>query len=416
MTNNAKKVVVIIAAAVVTSAVLGTGYLFTKADETGPVRIPTPTTMPTPTAVGGPQPNSNGAMARANIQGTAVYSTAGVRQLTGLAWQFQTQAGGIESTPAVVDDVVYFGTKAGYFYALDTVSGREKWRIRKNLFVKSPAIAEQVIYFGTADAFYAVDRDGNEKWRFPAEADSGVGPFRDPNVAGGITYVAGWDVFSALDTQTGHSLWRFAVAGILGEGAVVADGLVYFATNTFDGRDETFLYALDASTGREVWDFQVGGDGIIGSPTVIDGTVFVGTLEGDFLALDAKTGQQKWRHRFDFSVITSPAVAYGLVFVTVDGKLFALDAHTGQEKWSFKADEYSITGPIVADGAVYFVSAKIQAFLLGINSTSNLYAIDAQTGEELWRYSLPGGGYREPAIADGVIYLGGSDGIVYAVR
>src|SRR4051812_13677639 len=45
-----------------------------------------PTTPSTPTQVISLQPNSNGSMERANVQGTGVFVTKGVQQLTGLKW------------------------------------------------------------------------------------------------------------------------------------------------------------------------------------------------------------------------------------------------------------------------------------------------------------------------------------------
>src|SRR5438067_653124 len=57
--------------------------------------------LPTPTQVSAPQPNSNGAMARANTQGTGVYVTQGVRQLTGSRWTFKTNDHEATTSPAI---------------------------------------------------------------------------------------------------------------------------------------------------------------------------------------------------------------------------------------------------------------------------------------------------------------------------
>jgi outer membrane protein assembly factor BamB len=56
--------------------------------------------------------------------------------------------------------------------------------------------------------------------------------------------------------------------------------------------DERF-YALDAATGDVRWSFPAGGR-ISGSPTVIDGVVYVSTLERTTYALDARTGKELW--------------------------------------------------------------------------------------------------------------------------
>ncbi len=90
----------------------------------GPAIIPTP--WPTPTQVSAQQPNSNGAMARANVHGTGVYVTNGVRQLSGLKWEFKAGDRGSVTTPAVQDSTVYFGQR-GSVYAVDTGTGTKKW-------------------------------------------------------------------------------------------------------------------------------------------------------------------------------------------------------------------------------------------------------------------------------------------------
>ncbi len=70
-----------------------------------------PTPWPTPTQVSAQQPNSNGAMARSNVHGTGVYVTNGVRQLSGLKWEFKAGAHGsghwLFSYVNPIDDVRY---------------------------------------------------------------------------------------------------------------------------------------------------------------------------------------------------------------------------------------------------------------------------------------------------------------------
>jgi hypothetical protein len=57
------------------------------------------------------------AMFRANLHHTGVYHTKGVPQLHGVKWRFKT-GGEVESSPAVADGVVYFGSRDGHLYAL----------------------------------------------------------------------------------------------------------------------------------------------------------------------------------------------------------------------------------------------------------------------------------------------------------
>jgi outer membrane protein assembly factor BamB len=45
-----------------------------------------------------------------------------------------------------------------------------------------------------------------------------------------------------------------------------------------------------------------------------------------------------------------------------------------------------------------------------------LYALDARTGQEKWRFKTDGGVNSSPAVAGGVVYFGSTDGYLYAVR
>ncbi len=78
-----------------------------------------------------------------------------------------------------------------------------------------------------------------------------------------------------------------------------------------------------------------GWDYMQSSPAVADGLVFSGTSNQKFYAVDARTGQEKWRVEIGLYVRSSPAVVNGIVyFGDWLGKLYALDAQTGQEKWN----------------------------------------------------------------------------------
>src|SRR5947209_6495821 len=86
----------------------------------------TSTPLDTPTPVSAPQPNSNGAMARANTQGTGVYVTKGVRQLTGPLWSLKATDSGETTSPAVHGSIVYFN-QGDKLYAVDATTGTKKW-------------------------------------------------------------------------------------------------------------------------------------------------------------------------------------------------------------------------------------------------------------------------------------------------
>jgi alcohol dehydrogenase (cytochrome c) len=131
-----------------------------------------------------------------------------------------------------------------------------------------------------------------------------------PLVADGVMYVTeARSRVTALDLRTGRPLWRFEPAlpkdlkvigfGHSNRGVALLDGTVYVGTL------DAHLVALDAASGAVRWDVTVAhnalGYAISAAPLAIDGKVVVGVSGGEagirgFLdAYDAKTGRQVWR-------------------------------------------------------------------------------------------------------------------------
>jgi len=81
-----------------------------------------------------------------------------------------------------------------------------------------------------------------------------------------------------------------------------------------------------ADPGTQQWAFDTG-DGVYSSPTVVDGTVFVGSDDENLYAVDAETGTQQWTFETGDWVRSSPTVVDETVFVgSDDGNLYAVDA------------------------------------------------------------------------------------------
>jgi eukaryotic-like serine/threonine-protein kinase len=170
-------------------------------------------------------------------------------------------------------------------------------------------------------------------------------------------------------------------------------GSVYF------GDTDNCLHAVDAATGEEKWKFQAAQyvhPYLRSTPVVADGLVYFGTNHDGYLwALDAASGEQRWRFKAEDPIVGDPSVLAGMVYVSCRnadakwGHVYALDAKTGVEKWRFIGS--GIGCPAVADGVVYVDS----------------FALDASTGQQRWTYE-PGLG--DPAVFDGAVYVGVSGG------
>ena len=203
------------------------------------------------------------------------------------------------------------------------------------------------------------------------------------------------------------------------------------AQTTFHGnnaRTGVFDSAGPKQFGSVKWTFKTEG-AIIASPAIADGTVFIGSSDDGFYALDQETGKQKWKVMFTDPIASSPAVANGLVyFLAYDRVLYALATDTGKINWRFATNEERrfeakgihgltpsdqtiadpmdlfLSSPAVSNGRVYFGS-----------SDRHVYAVDAQTGVLQWSFETQGVVHASPAIANNTVYIGSWDSYLYAL-
>ena len=99
-------------------------------------------------------------------------------------------------------------------------------------------------------------------------------------------------------------LWAYPTQDAIESTAAIHEGTVY--VGSLDGQ----LYALDLHTGALVWQYQADGE-IKSSPTVADSTVYFGDEAGTFHAVAIQSGQRRWAFAADASIISSGNYADG---------------------------------------------------------------------------------------------------------
>lgn len=392
--------------------------------------------------------------------------------LASVAWKFKTN-GRVVSSPAVSGDLVFVGSTDHHLYAIDRATGAQLWRFATQGAVSSsPAVHDGLVIVSSADGkVYAVDAaSGTQRWvfdtrgerRYTAPGIHGAIPrtermpdpfdvfLSSPVIANGTVYIGSGDQHVyALDAATGALEWTFATGDVVHASPAVANGTVFI------GSWDRNLYALDAATGRERWRYTTGNDtviynqvGIASSAAVAGGMVFVGGRDGHFHAVDERTGALRWKHdnRGGWT-IGSPAVRDGLVyFTTSDGRRFkALDAATGAVKFDLENKAISFSSPAIAgdvayygtsDGWLHAVDLRTGTFRAhfqtegsranggrwtdanGVLETGGMYPDRTLDGMMIGLRTMftVGSILSSPTIADGVLYVGSTDGYLYALR
>jgi outer membrane protein assembly factor BamB len=253
-----------------------------------------------------------------------------------------------DSTPAVSGSRLFVGSfKPAGVQALDRATGKRLWRLVAGGAVESsPVVVDGIVYATSADRrVYAIDEEtGKVRWAFRTG-----GEVKDsPTVANGLVYVANYaaEVF-ALDAKTGAVRWRRAVGGVRGDriySSVPVDGnFAYLATV------RGTILALDARDGRTRWEQSIPGY-VYSTPAIGHGRLFIGNYQGVVYAFNAQTGRPSWRERVGGTISGSPTIIGDLVYVSSlsNKRSFALSVRDGRRRWQHPDGRY-VTGIATRD-------------------------------------------------------------------
>jgi len=241
----------------------------------------------------------------------------------------------LTSAATVTDGTVFIGSADKKLYAVDADTGQEKWHFdTKGIIRSTPAVAAGKVFIGSHDhRVYAVDaRTGDLRWQHDTLREV----VSSPLVVDGTVYIGSRssDLF-AFDAATGKVKWKFFYwSSWVESSARMRDGNLYIGSSDYQQ-----LFAIDANTGKRVWNVNLDGS-VWSTPAVNSRGVYVGVVgvvdyfikhRGGFFALDRATGKIAWRFPMgvvpgavDYGVASSPALDRGLVFFGgLDGSFYA---------------------------------------------------------------------------------------------
>jgi len=136
-----------------------------------------------------------------------------------------------------------------------------------------------------------------------------------------------------------------------------------------------------------LWTFQAG-DMIESTAAVVDGTVYVGALDGILYAIDAETGEKKWTYQTNSSIKASPAIHGSVVyFGDGDGVFHAVDINTHAMKWQFPTEGEIISSANFAGDRVLFGSYD-----------GFLYCLNHENGALVWKFETEGYVHGTPGV------------------
>ena len=270
----------------------------------------------------------------------------------------------------------------------------------------APFVSDGTVYVGSDDAnMYALDAtNGGPQWSFQT-GDVVRSPATASN---GVVYVGSNDNnLYALDAATGGLLWQHDTGSPVNYAPLLGGDVVYVPTISEGGRN---IHALDASSGAPLWvasqyyPFDSGFESGIGAALADDVLLMISDSR-ELHALDAQTGELNWSFRGDVGTDTPPVVIGDVVYVTAVNIAYALNVQTGEEIWKYGTDRFPARGfaPVIDNGAYFFAP------------DDHTYALDTTTGVPIWTYQLDSMASTAPVVMDGLVYVASENGGFYAL-
>lgn len=345
-------------------------------------------------------PADSWTMFRGNLRMTGV-SAASLPDKLELLWKVETGEP-IEATAAIFENVVYFATLDGTFYAVSLADGKELWKFanpEKDAIKSSPCIAGNLVCYGDEfGTLRALDRaTGEVKWKVSTDAEI----ISSPIFIDGKVIVGSYDEsLYCVRAEDGQVEWKLQTMGPVHCSPSYIDGQVVVAG--CDG----FLRLASVNEGKEAAALEIGGN-IVSTPAIIGKRLFVGTNSNTVVRADLvdKTLTQEWvfTPKRQFPFFSSPAVTADLCIIGGrDKEVHAIDQSTGKERWSFRTRARVDSSPVIAGDRVFVGS-----------SDGNVYGLDVQTGKKVWEYLTGAPIVAGPAVAAGRLVVGDDNGNVY---
>ncbi|MEJ7838370.1 MAG: PQQ-binding-like beta-propeller repeat protein [Thermomicrobiales bacterium] len=199
-------------------------------------------------------------------------------------------------------------------------------------------------------------------------------------------------------TESPELAWRFDTGGQIYSSPIVADSRLFVASKS------GILFALDAATGAELWQFQLSDYVVRSTPAVVDSTLYIGAGFNLF-AIDAATGQERWRFPMRYAGQSSPVVVgNGVLLTSQEGWVYNVDRTTGEMLWRLSTEGLPF-GSIAANETIAIVATE----------TGIIHCITIETGRPCWRKDIADGVFATPVITKDAAILVTRSGVTYSM-
>jgi outer membrane protein assembly factor BamB len=342
-------------------------------------------------------------MFRGNINRTG---TAKTKPLTKPLLYWIIELGPMISSPVFEGGFLYIATLTGRIFCLDILRREIKWHQNMGSpIVSSPLIMDDMVICATFDSWINNDisesnfvyslnkKNGNMIWKVQTDGDI----FSSPCPIGNNIVLGSMDHNMYLLDPKGEIVWKYETNGQIWSSPSYYDNMIYF------GSDDGFIYSV-CSNGSLNWKSKLNGRVRSSSPCLSKDLLFIGTHEGGMYCLDRIDGSIKWDKTILKPVLSSPLLVKDrIVFGTSDCRLYCFNLE-GSKIWEFETGGKIWSSPSTSEYDNLLFFGGLDSFIYGINS---------YTGKQEWKFPTMGSIDSSPCLADGMLFIGSRDAILY---
>ncbi|MEA3558782.1 MAG: PQQ-binding-like beta-propeller repeat protein [Candidatus Thermoplasmatota archaeon] len=350
------------------------------------------------------------------------------------------------NSPTIYGDMVFTGSGDGTVRGVDIDTGAVVWSIKATYKHINTAVTvnDGNVYFAAADGrVYGYDIETKTKELDVYLNASGINGA--PVVADGMLFIGtmGKNLQNAgvfgIDLATETISWQFHMGtevntyGFKGTPAYLdgriyigsGDGFMYcFDKNGFDDGNDGYDMEDNTSLGYAdiIWQYNATSS-IVGSPMIAEGMVVFGNDIGRLFCLDADDGTHLWDKKIGAgeipSIQTSPSYNDGIIYVGAQrvygpynnikgSSLWAMRLSNSEVQWRFNSTGQMLaSSPALTEDAVVFGAGAGNTSVYCISTENENIADEDRI---LWRVNVGAPVFSAPAIANGRIFIGRTDG------
>jgi outer membrane protein assembly factor BamB len=322
------------------------------------------------------------------------------------------------STPTVAGDLLFIGSCAGTFYAINKTTGQLQWSydIRKDgkqrSFHGDPLITDDLIFIGTdylcepdgMGHVYAFERNtGKVRWKYRSTSV----PTDIIQLKSNVYFGSFQDNWSSVDLHTGGLNWSFST-GASNKDCDMPKAPVIDKNRLFITGLDGVIYSLDAASGRVSWKRKLSA-----APSTAlalrDKTIYVGTSDNLIYRLNAETGTVVSELATEAKPVGRLAFANDSLFLFLQdaseraGYIISVDSKLTGVRWKQKSS------PVWASQRPHLW----EGLILAGNCRGEVAAFRASDGEPQWKLNAKGC-IRSIGSSDDMLFFGAQEGTVYA--